>query len=1166
MTTQAIALNNGKTAQPLKPGQANTFKAKAGEHYRVVKGKAGEEQLLDNVIAKRIGDDLQLQYADGTQVTLENYYAECKAAACDITLPGQDAGGYTLSGEAAAGATLGGGASLVYAHGGHDTLVAMAQGNAALHSTLAGIEGVEITYIPATSSGGGLLGALGGGLGLAAAAGGGGGAGSAVAAAVHNIVTVSIVAGPMLAGNGLTVNLYQADGTTLLGSGQLSDAGTFSFDVGAYTGVVIAKVLDANTGADYIDEATGQARDITADLMAVGVVSTGTVSLNINALTTIASTKAGAVFGGASTAVITADVASQSNAAVASAFGLTDLTSTVIVTTVDATGAANPDFTPDALSAGEKYGAVLAALSGMDAANSGNMQTTIDSLATELSVTGSTGTLSTSALDAVIVGARTAAATTNGTGVTNLTAVVSDLIVQTSASVAIDHIATDDVVNASEQTAAITGTTVAGATVNLSIGGNVRAATVSGTAWSYTLTGADITAMGQGGETLTATATLSGGGTASATRSIAVDSIAPANAGSLAVTGAGTGNATNDTTPTITGTAEAGGSVKIYDTDGATLLGAATADASGNWSITSSTLSPGAHTLTVTVTDLAGNTNANAGTISLSIDTSAPSLTITSNDSALSVGETATLTFTLSEAASNFAAGDISVAGGALSGFTAVSSTVYTATFTPTANSTTPATINVASGAFTDAAGNSNSAATQLDMSVDTLAPSVVITSNDSALSVGETATLTFTLSEAASNFAAGDISVAGGALSGFTAVSSTVYTATFTPTANSTTAATVNVASGSFTDAAGNSNSAATQLDMSVDTLAPGVVITDDEASTGNIAGGDITYTFTFAEAVTGFVVGDITVVNGAKGAFTPVSATVYTLVVTPTAGFEGNVTVDVAGSAAIDAAANNSSAATQSVQAVDMLAPTLSSSTPADNATAVVVGSNIVLTFSENVAAGSGNIVISNGAGDTRTIAVGDAQVTISSNVVTLNPTADLLTNSSYNVQMAAGVLLDAAGNPYAGIADAITLDFSTPSTVINLSAIAAGSGGFVINGQCLSDLSGISVASAGDVNGDGLADLIVGARYSDPTAGSNAGRSYVVFVMTTSTAINLSAIAAGSGGFVINGQGASDQSGISVASAGDVNGDGLADLIVGARYSDPTAGSNAGRSYVV
>ncbi len=139
-------------------------------------------------------------------------------------------------------------------------------------------------------------------------------------------------------------------------------------------------------------------------------------------------------------------------------------------------------------------------------------------------------------------------------------------------------------------------------------------------------------------------------------------------------------------------------------------------------------------------------------------------------------------------------------------------------------------------------------------------------------------------------------------------------------------------------------------------------------------------------------------------------------------------------------------------------------------------------------------------------------------------------------------------------------------TGTTAIDLSAITAGTGGFVINGQCVDDYGGRSVASAGDVNGDGLADLIIGAKYSDPAAGSNAGRSYVVFGKTGTTAINLSDIAGGTGGFVINGQCVGDFSGDSVASAGDVNGDGLADLIVGAKYSDPAAGSYGGRSYVI
>ena len=139
---------------------------------------------------------------------------------------------------------------------------------------------------------------------------------------------------------------------------------------------------------------------------------------------------------------------------------------------------------------------------------------------------------------------------------------------------------------------------------------------------------------------------------------------------------------------------------------------------------------------------------------------------------------------------------------------------------------------------------------------------------------------------------------------------------------------------------------------------------------------------------------------------------------------------------------------------------------------------------------------------------------------------------------------------------------------SAPIDLGTIAAGTGGFVINGQSAGDKSGLSVASAGDINGDGFDDFIVGAPYGDPSAGSNAGKAYVVFGKAGSfgASLDLSSIAAGTGGFVINGQAAGDIAGFAVSTAGDINGDGFADLIVGARYADPAGGANAGKAYAI
>jgi hypothetical protein len=133
--------------------------------------------------------------------------------------------------------------------------------------------------------------------------------------------------------------------------------------------------------------------------------------------------------------------------------------------------------------------------------------------------------------------------------------------------------------------------------------------------------------------------------------------------------------------------------------------------------------------------------------------------------------------------------------------------------------------------------------------------------------------------------------------------------------------------------------------------------------------------------------------------------------------------------------------------------------------------------------------------------------------------------------------------------------------------------GSSGFVLTGINEMDQSGISVSAAGDINGDGVDDIIVGANHADPGRNVNAGESYVVFGSTQGfpAIFPLGRLypdggGDGSRGFVLTGADAQDFSGSSVSAAGDVNSDGVDDLIVGAWGADPGGHAYAGETYVV
>ena len=158
------------------------------------------------------------------------------------------------------------------------------------------------------------------------------------------------------------------------------------------------------------------------------------------------------------------------------------------------------------------------------------------------------------------------------------------------------------------------------------------------------------------------------------------------------------------------------------------------------------------------------------------------------------------------------------------------------------------------------------------------------------------------------------------------------------------------------------------------------------------------------------------------------------------------------------------------------------------------------------------------------------------------------------------------DPNGDSQAGESYVVFGKASGFTTDLDLSALD-GADGFRLEGIDASDRSGYSVSDAGDVNGDGFDDLIVGALGATLNGNSQAGESYVVFGKASgfTAGLDLSALG-GTDGFRLDGIDGPDRSGRSVSGAGDVDGDGFADLIIGAYRADPNGNSSAGESYVV
>ena len=411
-----------------------------------------------------------------------------------------------------------------------------------------------------------------------------------------------------------------------------------------------------------------------------------------------------------------------------------------------------------------------------------------------------------------------------------------------------------------------------------------------------------------------------------------------------------------------------------------------------------------------------------------------PTVVIAASTSAVRAADTATVTFRLSKPSTNFTASAVAVTGGTLSNFNG-SGVTYTATFTPLAGFSGPATITVAEGSFTDVNGTPNVAgALNAPLAVDAVLPSIAITSSKAVLKAGATATITFRLSESSRDFAASDVTVTGGALSAWTG-SGVTYTATFTPTVGYNGTGTIAVNAGSFTDAAGNPNTAgALSPSITIDIIAPSIAMATDKAALK--AGDTAVITFTLSETPVSFTASMVTVTGGALSNFTG-SGTTYTAKYTPTSGSTGLGTVTVSAGKFFDAAGNANLAGSLSPTfAIDTKLPTVAIATSRGSLKA---GDTALLTFTlsestadftdTDVAVTGGTLSNFTGSGTSYT--------------ATFTPTAAF--TGTGTVIVAAGKFVDAAGNgnTQGTLSPSLSIDTKPPTIAItsSLTTLKAG-----------------------------------------------------------------------------------------------------------------------------
>ncbi|ALZ96972.1 hypothetical protein APT61_13500 [Leclercia adecarboxylata] len=1020
MKPRQYTLNTGKTRITLQAGQTNIHKAAPGETYRVLKrqGENDQEKLADDVVASRHGQDLQLDYADGTSLTLQDWFTQSDTS---VTLPADGTSTQVMTPASTEGAALADGSHVFYAHGSPDALASMTSGHPGLDHILSGLQngtagsGHPMTYLPQSHSYAGYLAGalgLGGVVGVAVASGHSGGDNGGKhdngggEPAVENAVQLNFVGGPALSSNDLNVEIYQADGKTLIGTGTLGPNGSVTVSAGSYSGVVIVKLVNSGGAADYLDEATGAGKDLSAQLWSMGVISgdNSTLVLNINVLTTLAYTKAQEAMGGTpdSPATLNATQVADTSAAISNLLGVDDILNTRVV----ATNGGSYDAT-DGLSAGEKYGLLLAAFSGAEANAGASTQTILDTVTAGITL-GSSSSLSDGVQSLLIKGA--AAATDTSSGLS--------LIIDTHAPVfsSSSTASVDENIGAGQVVWTAVATDPSPFTYSLSTTGDSALFSINASTGAVTLTG-NPDFESKASYSFTVVATDAAGNASSQAVTLVVnnlDEVAPV------ITSGTTATAINENsgagqviyTATATDNADISGGVTFSLQPGSDagltidpITGAVTLSGNPDFE------SKASYSFTVVATDAAGNHSSQAVTLGINnLDEVAP--TITSGTIATAIDENSgagqvIYTATATDTADISGGVTFSLKAGSDTGLTIDPVTgAVTLTGNPDFDSKASYSFTVVA---TDAAGNASSQAVTLGINnLDEVAPT--ITSGITATAIDENSgagqvIYTATATDSADISGGVTFSLKAGSDAGLTI---NPVTGAVTLTGNPDFE---NKASYSFTvvatDAAGNASSQAVTLGINnLDEVAP--TLTSGTTATAideNSGAGQVIYTATATDTadISGGVTFSLKAGSDAGLTIDPITGAV-TLTGNPDFENKASYSFTVV---ATDAAGNHSSqAVTLAVNNLDEVAPTITSGT-----TATAIDEN----------SGAGQVIYTATATDTADISGGvtfslkagsDAGLIIDpvTGAVTLTGNPDFESKASYSFTV---VATDAAGN---------------------------------------------------------------------------------------------------------------------------------------------------------